>query len=469
MAAAGYQIGVRCPGCGSELTLASDFFLLTCDHCSSRLRVNAPDGPVAYFVCPSITDGLAISAVDRHCREGGKALSPSSRQLKRLLYPYWKIDAVRLARTQTISREQTAETDQFGDSIARQAFAEKNFSDSWSFQPFTMTTAAGAMTEGLPATIGYRADYIRLLPLASDRIPDGYDLLPVTRKESAAFAQAVAGVASRSALSLSEDGGSRTSELHLPVYSLVYFPYLLVEWYASGAVIRYAVDGITGRVSDALPLAADPYEQTTGIHRTEWPALTVELHRCDQCGEDLPSARSYWYQCENCGAQSVVRSAGVPLRRVATAAPGASWVPFWVIDLSDEAVAIINRLARATHPVERLFWPAFGGQRTEQLFRLARRASMAGSHFVGTTFDADQAHYLPVVQTAAEAEQALHLLLLRMKQEGGDIFARLPLPKLPRPTELLFVPFRSDHYQCTDLIIGAVTFELRLQRTSANA
>ena len=92
----GFYIGVSCPGCGGELKLEDEFFVLACGHCGSVLRVTMPEIPPAYLVSARVTEREARFAIDRYLKENGLPLTDSSLQFKRIYYPYWKVDAVLL-------------------------------------------------------------------------------------------------------------------------------------------------------------------------------------------------------------------------------------------------------------------------------------------------------------------------------------------------------------------------------------
>ncbi len=60
----GFYIGVGCPGCGGELALESEFFVISCDHCGSVLRVTLPEIPPAYMVAAKVSKREARFGID---------------------------------------------------------------------------------------------------------------------------------------------------------------------------------------------------------------------------------------------------------------------------------------------------------------------------------------------------------------------------------------------------------------------
>ncbi len=455
----GFCIGVTCPGCGGELELQDDFFVLSCPHCASVLRVIMPEIPAAYMVRRKRTKTEVRPLVDRYCKENGLPLTGSYFQIQSTLYPYWKIEAVTLKVRNTVyEAELNPDAENFEDSQTE----EREFT-SVALMPYSGSCAAGPASQEIPFTLGARTDYIRMIPFADQNIGQDESCTAVLSPMQKAVEHLLAGVSRMGQLDTSSARPNSTELLH-PKGSIVFFPYFIVDSQASSKLVRFVVDGVTGRVAghavldDVMPTASE--EDPPKI---EFGALGVVPHRCPNCGVDLPATRSFVYQCHNCDhlffmeknpmLNSELQETSGPLTE------NDNLVPFWVFHLPPESSSQLQRLFGGIYQSNQLLIPGFRMRNLEAMFRLCKRmSSIAPKLPLGPCEKLAEKH-LPVT---ISAEEAMTLVEVIWKREtvGRDLARSKAAPPF-RPTEisLLFAPFHSEQYFFVDSISGAVTFE----------
>ena len=234
----GFYIEVTCPGCGSGLELNEDFFVLKCDHCGSVHRVVMPDVPTAYFVPAKIDRREARFSIDRYLKKNDLPLTASGMALKQVYYPYWKVDAILFKlRNKAYERVVVAESEYNDPVSVTHERTEINLT------PYIATCAAGSYFDGVPASIGMRAEYIRMLPYSVENLQEDFDSLPIvtTWEDVRADLKTKMGIISDVDPA---SFGKNVTELFHPRASLVYFPFLVFESYTQGGFSRYVVDGV---------------------------------------------------------------------------------------------------------------------------------------------------------------------------------------------------------------------------------
>ena len=93
---AGYYIAVGCPGCGGEQSIEENFFVTTCSHCGSVLRLVMPDRPPAYLMPSHLGERETRFSLDRFLKKESLPLTESGIAFKWLYYPFWKMDGLLL-------------------------------------------------------------------------------------------------------------------------------------------------------------------------------------------------------------------------------------------------------------------------------------------------------------------------------------------------------------------------------------
>jgi hypothetical protein len=454
----GFFIGVSCPGCGGELELQGDFHLVVCPHCASVLRLIMPEAPPAFLVAPRkpITD--VRFAVDRHCRDNNLPLTGAGLQIKRLLYPYWKIDAVML-KVRTVTYEVEPETE---DEYADQEPQERTRTDI-TLLPDVATLPAGPRSEIIPYSLGLRTDYLRLRPFSRETLPDDFDILPLTTPWDEAATRARNTVGTMARIDGGKSGDNSTRLFH-PVGSIVYFPYFLAESTDSHGLRQFAVDAVTGRVANECRIV----ETETPVVSEESLAVSigqiaVALHRCSNCGVDLPESPSFVYACHNCQRVEFLESSPLLNRGIQAVAIDKAkehnWYPFWAFHLSESSAAGVHSVMGGIYPSRELVIPAFAIRNFESLYRLSRRVTTAASQLSLSELDRLETIHEPVVVGLNQALTLAEVIIQRDLSERRVRAASADLSIAPVDARLWYLPFRAESYFWVDSLLGAITFE----------
>lgn len=449
----GFSIGVTCPGCGAEIELEDNFFVLECRHCGSVLRILMPEAPPAYVIRPARDRQAIRFLLDRYCREQSRLLIPSRAVTQLTYYPYWKIDAITLK-----VRSTTYEVDLSNQENPDDDHTEERETTTINLAPFAATNPAGPFPDGVPHTLGLRTNYIRMVPFIEGAISAEANCVPVTSQFSDAVRLATSGLTSIGRI---DQAGSLRHETKLfhPVGSIVYFPYFVTDSYAAGAQRRYISDGVTGKVvsSEELDDAADEVGERPPT--VAFGSLQVELHRCTNCGVDLPMTRSSVHQCHNCQRVEFFLTHPALDRQILVTGKRAhtdTLFPFWSIrTLNKSAQAMFGGI----HKTDRVVIPAFELRNLEAAYRLAKRMTTASGNMPLRQIDAIDQQHIPVTRSVSESLALLEVLWHREVAERdsgrGQSYAA---PEL-RAISLFFAPFHPEHYFFIDSVLQAVTFE----------
>ena len=455
----GFFIGVTCPGCGGELKLEDNFFVLACSHCGSVLRIVMPDQPPAYLV-PQVKPLHEIRLqIDLYCKE--KELPPPSSQLftKLLFYPYWKVDAVVL-KVRVASYTVQTEGD---DYQTEQPEEEREFC-STNLTPFSSTIAAGYKSDDIPYSLGMRAEYIRMVPFARENVDPNASCVPVTLPFMIASQNAARMLSGVNSLDAALDRRNQT-RLFRPEGSVLYFPYVVSESISSGRCRRFVSDGLTGKVVGCSKLTAAADNNSTEREEVAFGSLSVSLHRCPNCGVDLPMTRSCVYMCHNCAhiallVESPLLSPGITVAQSAPT-PDDQMVPFWSVRVSKSDTPRLKRLFGGFGPLDRILVPAMREAHVEAMFRLCCRMTTASPKFTWTPVDTMDTRFAPVTLTPAEALRLVEVIASR--EAVAHDTANHDAPALqPVEISLVYAPFRPEGYFFVDSALGAVTFEQAL-------
>ena len=454
----GFYIEVGCPGCGGRLTIESSFFVLTCEHCGSVLRLTTPDTPVVYVVRAKVTRREVRFGIDRYLKSNKLPLTGSDLEFKHIYYPYWKIDAVLLKVRNDIIRV----TYRQGEDGQRETSNERRRTDI-NLTPYLTTVGAGGQFEGIPDTIGMRVDYLNVLPYSRTNTQDGFDAMPVARPWSEVWAEVVARVADIGEVAIADFGMNRT-ELFNPVASLVYFPYVIVESYAGGDFNRWVVDGVTCRVlahvDEVSPL---DYGEEEAAADLEFGELDVDFHRCPNCAEDLPAEQSYVYICRNCHQMIVHELFARDISQIAlvSARHGQDDLlfPFWSLKMSAADSEKFQHLFGGMYRSDRLVIPAFKVGNFEAMYRLSKRLSAALPQFDLRPIDTFDRRCLPVGLSMSEALMLVDVVICRAELDRNPEGLTQHLKATTEEVSLFFAPFHKENYFYVDSALGSVTFE----------
>jgi predicted RNA-binding Zn-ribbon protein involved in translation (DUF1610 family) len=241
---------------------------------------------------------------------------------------------------------------------------------------------------------------------------------------------------------------------------------MLAESYAAGDYDRFIIDGVTGKVAGHQETIAADAGNITELPTIEFGKLSVDFHRCPECGMDLPARQSLIYRCDNC-SQLVNLDSSYPGPVDAKYArpperPKDKLFPFWSIALAGDQSALIKKHLGGLRQADRLVVPAFRTTAFEGAYRLARRATAALPDFDLCPLDEAAENLQSANASIAEALLLAEVIVYRAAVDrAGDLAGDKPDLK-PSHASLIFLPFQPQSYFFVDSVHGAVTFEKRL-------
>ena len=457
----GFSIGVGCPGCGGEVTLEDDFFVLACRHCGSVLRLEMPDMPPAYMVSATADRRELRFGIDRYQKEHDLPLTRSDLQIKPIYYPYWRIEGILLKVRNRVEERVYTTTESEGAQVEHRVETPKTHIN---LTPYVTTIQAGPEVAGVPATIGYRATWLKLVPYARENTQDGFTSLAIARRwedVNRDLTKRVEGVGGIDPA----DFGNNLTRIYRPRPSLVFYPYIIAESYRPGDYDRWLIDGISGRVLVHQDMPENPdCAGAEELPEVPFGQLKVDFHRCAQCGSDLPETPSCVYICKQCDYLNVMQEAREAVHSVFTAenSDGHPSFPFWIMHFSSDADPRLKKLVGGIRESSLLAIPAFRASGFDGLYRLARRLSTAAEHFsVHELVHSDQ-EFHPAAIGPAEAMVLAEVVVTRALVEQGVRVEQVSLPV--DDLKLAYLPFEPQSYFYVDTNLGAVTFERGLLR-----
>lgn len=454
----GFYLSVSCPGCGAELKLDDNYFVVHCSHCDSNHRLKTPDSPPAFLTHSKIDKREGRVTIDRYLKEKGLPLTSSTFQLKKIYYPYWKIDAVLFkVRKKKEKRIVASEYDN-----AQEISYEKEQTEI-SLTPYQTTLAAGYQSDEIPYSIGMRSEYLKLEVYSEENMED--DFVPVSpnkswdevKKNLDGNLRVIKNVA------INEFGANKT-ELFFPKASIIFFPYLIYDFYNNG-FDRYIIDGLTGRLVghiDQPILNSSIPEEKEDI---EFGEIKVEPHQCRNCSEDLPDKQSYLYICRNCQALEVVDDFNMSLKEIKFCDTGDvkpnQYLPFWSFELDEKTAQMLRPYFGGIFNSDRLIVPAFKIENIDAMFRLTKRVSSAYPRLNPTELYDTNDLFKEVNLKPTEALTFADIFVYKDKYIKGQSSPG-QVQFQPLSVSLLYLPFEAENYFYVDSVLNAVTFEKSL-------
>ncbi len=471
----GFFIEVGCPGCGGRLEINSNFFVTSCTHCGTPLRLVLPETTPAYILPNKLAQQETRFKIDRYLKSKGLPLTGSSLHFKQIYYPYWKIEATLLRCRNRKEKIAIQIDDSSGEEIVDY---QKN--SMVNIVPYHLTIAAGVHLDGVPESIGIRGQSLKAVPLKSSRENDEFEILEVRRSQEEVLQSIRLSLGRMNSFELAEFGENLT-KLYNPTTSLIFFPFCLVEDYEGEGYRRYVIDGLSGRiVSKFDSLQGGPHEalqadaiETNDEFKIEFSenaddaiysavkfgAVEVQYHRCDVCGVDLPARPSCIYMCSNCheltcldkNIQTIPKILAVESKDLE-----AMYFPFWSYQTDR------GRYFGSLHETDRILIPAFNIPNYEAMYRLTCRVTSAASKLDFQPID-DLNELFASVDIFPSAGTALaNVVFYRHELEKKK---RLPAQELKLSSNdlaLCFIPFRSENYFFVDSALNGISFEKKL-------
>ncbi len=459
----GFYIGVTCPGCGADLELEKDFFTLTCSHCGSVLRIKMPQTPPAYLVKNTQTSREIKFNIDRYLKRNMLPLTAPDLQIKHLYYPYWKVEGLMLKVRNRVYERVLRDAPEYQDRVISQvARTEVGIS------PYLVTVVAGSFFDGIPDSLGLRSEYVKLFPFSKENVQDGFDALPVKRPYDKVQAVVLDSVKSVGEID-NPAFGTNLTELFHPSYEIIYFPYALVESYGEEGFDRFIVDGLSGRVVKHLTqFTLDEDADYAEIPPLDIGRLTVEYHRCYNCGKDLPDRHSLVYICENCHVLNVVDKSQYRINEIALVNSESResdiLLPFWSFKIPEILQARLEPLFGGIRKSDRLVVPAFAVTNYEAAYRLAKKMSAASPQLDLVPVETFDLRFRAVDLCLDKALALADILIYRAQLERQNTLKSKDESIVfhAEQVALFYSPFHPDNYFMVDSVINAITFEKNL-------
>ncbi|KAA3631511.1 MAG: hypothetical protein DWP97_12995 [Calditrichaeota bacterium] len=457
----GFFIEITCPGCGGNLELQDNFFAVECSHCSSRHRLVMPNSPPAFLTKAKVTTREARFAIDRYAKKHNLPLSSSDFQLKKVYYPYWKIDAV-LFRYRKRVEKRVVMSDDYDTNSEISYDTEKT---EISLSPYTTTLLAGVRFEGLPESIGLRSNYLKLNIFADHLVEDDFDSLPVAKSWETMRSSLMSHIGSIGSYDSNHFGANKT-EVFCPKASLIYFPFMVFDFYDDDNFHRYVVDAVTGRILSNITELNITGEYPDQMPDIKFGEIKIEQHRCGNCGEDLPADESLVYICKNCQVLTDLEP-GVAIDTISAVDielnPDDIMVPFWSLKLHREDAKRIQPFFGGMFHSDHIVIPAFKVSNFDAMSKLAKRVSSAYPKFKFREIsDMDNQFRnvnLPLTEAILLASLFIHkdkyVKGLGNKDTKSETF-------VPTEISLFYAPFHLESYFYVDSYLNAVTFEKKL-------
>jgi len=463
----GFFISVGCPGCGGSLELQENFFVLTCPHCSSALRITMPETPPAYMIPARKSKREIRFLIDRHLKEKRLPLTGTDIHYKYIYYPYWKVDYIALKKRNKIIERHVSDQYQansYGPVTNEQVSRQEKVTDI-SLTATSLSRAAGIEQECIPWSNGMKTDYISVVPFSRENIDEEYECFPVQISWPDVRDAIEKSVKGQDSLN-SADFGYNKTRLFRMAGSIVYQPYIISECGSGGKFRLFVSDAVTGRIVYSTE-KDEPFEeiQPGDDPDFEFGQLGVDFHRCLTCGVDLPTIQSYVYICGNCQEMTMMELNPLLDKTLKSIQPpdrssANKFFPFWSMTITSEEARSLKRMFGGLHDSDRLVIPAFKGKNHEALFRLAKRMSAAYPKFrLEQVEDALDENFLPATVGIHEAITLAAILIHREKSHRSKDIDDDDIYFEPMNVELFYAPFRMEHYFMVDSVLGAVTFE----------
>jgi len=416
-----------------------------------------PETPPAYLVRCKVSQREALFKLDRYCREQGLPFV-SGAHITQISIPYWKFDAVALKVRHTTYEVERGN----GEEGCEDTRTEEREFKSINLVPVTVTRLAVQELSAVPCSLGLRTDYLRMVPFAHESTDADTTYYPVTVLQETAQIAAFKGVVEAGRIDYANAGRNRT-EVFNPVAGLVYFPYFRIELVSPRGIRTFYVDGITGKVAGSTQQTADsPIAASPAGPAVPFGALTVMLHRCFNCGVDLPVTESFVYQCHNCGRVAFAERHPLQQMRllsVAKTIAGDVLFPFWSMQLAEEDQSAMRKLFGGVSGSDRIMVPAFKIRSIEAMYRLCKRMSAAAGRIEFTELETMSSGCAPASVSLREALTMVEVLWHR-DLAGREMRTNIASGFSPISAQLTFVPFSREQYFYVDTVLKAVTVEV---------
>ncbi len=465
------------------------------------MRLVLPETPPAFIITHKIDRRQARFKVDRFLKSKGLPLTGSPIYFKNIFYPYWQVESLLLRCRNKRERVVTSIDPDSGRETAVYRKKRRIF-----LSQYSTTIAAGSYFEGVPDSIGMRGQYLKLKPFSNSKVTDEVDVLKVVRNSTEILSTIELSLRQMNSIR-SADFGRNLTKMFNPGSRLLYFPFTILEDYEGDGFKRYLLDGLSGRVllspdslnaaavgkavqksslSSVLSIALSGESETeaeksivpllagkgirysesdnfeTEAPQIEFGELQVELHRCHNCGENLPSQQSCIYICRNCQQLTCLEKKIKVLPKILkaeTTDKEAEMFPFWSIPVSGKASDVLKKSLGAGSDFRNFTVPAFKITNLEAMYRLCKRALVSTDSFELEPVENLDNSFRGVDISPSEAFVLANAVYYRHWLEK---FRKLPTEEISmnlREIRLCYLPFKAENYFYVDSILKSITFE----------
>jgi len=417
-----------------------------------------PQTVPAYVARERVTHLEVRPHLDRYLKQNNRPLSDFDLGIESVYIPYWQVEGLLLKlRQQTDKRVQV---EQYGyaqeETVIEQQHSRVNLA------PHSNSVCSLSQAEYAPASLGMRTGNLTLRPLVEENINNDFKLLTPQISTEAAVERVekqvqnlnrIAGIGNRRSVSKFFGSGME----------LIQMPYFICTSRDDNGSISYLLDAITGRVETEFRDRAWLDSAVAAASDVQYGSLSLSLHRCGNCGEDLPDSPALLVICKNCGARTTLDGAIDPniTLRAARIEQGSAdtFLPFWVFELSDAERARLKHVFGALQNVSDAVVPAFEISNSEAMHRAIVRATLSYSNFTFSEIDALESSYMPVVERIAASRSQLRASYLRAQLERTNHLVESDALNGGQLRAVVYIPFRIENYFLVDCQMGAVTIE----------
>lgn len=462
----GFYIEVGCPGCGGELELQQDFFVISCRHCGSVLRIRMPDTPPVYIVPEKVSRREIRFNIDRFLKENKQPLTASDIQYKEIYYPYWHINAIVLKTRNRIEYIEDRTDEGYGYSSYTRAekisIPIKEKKTEVILSPFSTSLQAGIAMENIPPSLGLRTEYILAVPFSEENIDDDLQAMPVIISWEEAYKRLEKSVQTAGQINMA-DFGQNKNVLFRPMASLIYFPYFIVESHIGHKYGRWIVDGVTGRViKNVEQLGGNSQDEESGTIKLEFGKLDIDHHRCSNCGEDLPKEQSYIYICSNCQQLISMEEASLFNNELKITSNSGSnkdaLIPFWSLKFEKSISKSLGSAFGSDENLDHLIIPALRMSNLETLYKLSRRMTVAFPEIDLESLIDNDKRFKPVRIGPSEAIVLAQIIYARERMGISGSLDLHDITTLVKEIKLFYMPFHPEQYFMLDSIFNSITF-----------
>jgi DNA-directed RNA polymerase subunit RPC12/RpoP len=286
------QIKVDCPQCGGDIFFDEELEMVRCEYCDSTNLISGKSGVPLFMLPPRWTEAECCHRLSI-LLGSKKSLRMNKDQLKLVYAPYWRTKGMvfhwALGKRHSVSEKTGARSWDDAKELKTRNF---DFSFPAYREPDLGLDTLGIHTAALPLQLFHHS-----------RLSGTEIVLPaeVSLQEAIEHSNGFLtfGFSDRSLKVELED-----TQLVGEVYSIVYFPFWLLEVVARDKSGLLIIDGVANRIKRTIweqDLSSFIESQSSDISTTDFGTLNLVQCTCPVCGWDLPfTPESKNHICTTC-------------------------------------------------------------------------------------------------------------------------------------------------------------------------